>query len=123
MSENPNPNPNDAKPPPASVGMYTEAVNRHHNHHQILTGDAQIGGGGGGGEGGEGIDEYPESEGLEGDGLLDPGHNEHGDPQGAIAPHVGGNQLTLSFQGEVYVFDAVSPEKVKFFIPHFLFFF
>ncbi|KAK1269883.1 GATA transcription factor 24 [Acorus gramineus] len=26
---------------------------------------------------------------------------------------VGGNQLTLSFQGEVYVFDSVSPEKVQ----------
>lgn len=27
------------------------------------------------------------------------------------------DQLTLSFQGEVYVFDAVSPEKVRVFLP------
>lgn len=35
---------------------------------------------------------------------------------GAMIPHVGGgensNQLTLSFQDQVYVFDSVSPEKV-----------
>ncbi|KAI0504639.1 hypothetical protein KFK09_015591 [Dendrobium nobile] len=31
----------------------------------------------------------------------------------SIVPHVGGSQLTLSFQGEVYVFDCVSPEKVQ----------
>lgn len=36
---------------------------------------------------------------------------------GALIPHVGGSengdQLTLSFQGQVYVFDSVSPEKVQ----------
>ncbi|KAK3000387.1 hypothetical protein RJ639_022342 [Escallonia herrerae] len=37
-------------------------------------------------------------------------------PGAEIAPTAGGggaDQLTLSFQGEVYVFDAVSPEKVQ----------
>ncbi|PKU76665.1 GATA transcription factor 28 [Dendrobium catenatum] len=52
-----------------------------------------------------------ESEGMEGDGPSDPGHP--CDPQGMIVPHGGSNQLTLSFQGEVYVFDSVSPEKVQ----------
>ncbi|KAK8967742.1 GATA transcription factor 28 [Platanthera guangdongensis] len=31
----------------------------------------------------------------------------------AMVPQAGGSQLTLSFQGEVYVFDCVSPEKVQ----------
>lgn len=112
MSENPKPNPNSngVKPPPPSVNMYGETVNKH-NRHQLLAGDPQTGGGEG-----EGMEEDQESEGLEGDGLSDPGSNAHGDPQGVIAPHVGNNQLTLSFQGEVYVFDAVSPEKVKSFL-------
>ncbi|KAL8458854.1 hypothetical protein ACS0TY_035549 [Phlomoides rotata] len=39
------------------------------------------------------------------------------DNHGALIPHVGGsdnsNQLTLSFQGQVYVFDSVSPDKVQ----------
>ncbi|KAG0461666.1 hypothetical protein HPP92_021963 [Vanilla planifolia] len=52
-----------------------------------------------------------ESEGMEGDGPPDVGHS--GDPHGMILPHGGSNQLTLSFQGEVYVFDSVSPEKVQ----------
>ena len=32
--------------------------------------------------------------------------------EGVMLPQVGSNQLTLSFQGEVYVFDSVSPDKV-----------
>ncbi|KAJ0965597.1 hypothetical protein J5N97_026735 [Dioscorea zingiberensis] len=36
-----------------------------------------------------------------------------GDHIGLIVPPIGSNQLTLSFQGEVYVFDSVSPEKVQ----------
>ncbi|KAJ3696251.1 hypothetical protein LUZ60_001628 [Juncus effusus] len=37
------------------------------------------------------------------------------DPHLMVAANqpIGGNQLTLSFQNEVYVFDAVSPEKVQ----------
>ena len=41
-------------------------------------------------------------------------------PGSEIPPATGGggpDQLTLSFQGEVYVFDAVSPEKVGFSSP------
>ncbi|XP_020572684.1 GATA transcription factor 20-like [Phalaenopsis equestris] len=60
---------------------------------------------------GEDHDGMMESEEMEGDGPSDPGHP--GDPQGMIVPHGGSNQLTLSFQGEVYVFDSVSPEKVQ----------
>ncbi|KAH7688047.1 Zinc finger NHR/GATA-type protein [Dioscorea alata] len=35
------------------------------------------------------------------------------DQIGLIVPPVASNQLTLSFQGEVYVFDSVSPDKVQ----------
>ncbi|PKA52882.1 GATA transcription factor 24 [Apostasia shenzhenica] len=59
----------------------------------------------------EGEEGVMEGEEMEGDGPSDPGHMV--DPQGMIAPHGGSNQLTLSFQGEVYVFDSVSPEKVR----------
>lgn len=34
-----------------------------------------------------------------------------------VAGNGGADQLTLSFQGEVYVFDAVSPDKVRVFAP------
>ncbi|XP_062229705.1 GATA transcription factor 20-like isoform X2 [Phragmites australis] len=41
----------------------------------------------------------------------------HMDPHGAMVaatvPPISSNQLTLSFQGEVYVFDSVSPDKVQ----------
>lgn len=44
-------------------------------------------------------------------------------PQGPLVPQIGGsgtnNQLTLSFQGQVYVFDSVSPEKVN--LPFYVF--
>ncbi|XP_008799476.1 GATA transcription factor 20 isoform X2 [Phoenix dactylifera] len=52
-----------------------------------------------------------EGEGMEGDVPSD--HANLGDPHEVVAPQVPGNQLTLSFQGEVYVFDSVSPEKVQ----------
>ncbi|KAL5699613.1 hypothetical protein ACHQM5_030492 [Ranunculus cassubicifolius] len=56
------------------------------------------------------------SEGMEGDIPSDTGN--FSDHQGGGGGHIGippttGNQLTLSFQGEVYVFDSVSPEKVQ----------
>ncbi|XP_077214577.1 GATA transcription factor 28-like [Tasmannia lanceolata] len=44
-------------------------------------------------------------EGMEGDASTDPGNLQ--------VRSQGANQLTLSFQGEVYVFDSVSPEKVQ----------
>ena len=49
---------------------------------------------------------------MEADGLSGPSHL--GDTQPLVIVQPGGNQLTLSFQGEVYVFDSVSPEKVGF---------
>ena len=65
------------------------------------------------GGGVEGMDEDHEHDrDYDGDLGQDPGHLV--DQHTAIAPHIGSNQLTLSFQGEVYVFDSVSPEKVIF---------
>ncbi|XP_010276695.1 PREDICTED: GATA transcription factor 28 isoform X2 [Nelumbo nucifera] len=52
------------------------------------------------------------SEGMEADVPSD--HGALSDPHGSMPPRShGGNQLTLSFQGEVYVFDSVSAEKVQ----------
>ncbi|KAG6478760.1 hypothetical protein ZIOFF_062204 [Zingiber officinale] len=48
---------------------------------------------------------------MEADGLSGPSHL--GDTQPLVTVQPGENQLTLSFQGEVYVFDSVSPEKVQ----------
>ncbi|KAG6475944.1 hypothetical protein ZIOFF_065176 [Zingiber officinale] len=48
---------------------------------------------------------------MEADGLS--GLSHLGDTQPLVTVQPGGNQLTLSFQGEVYVFDSVSPEKVQ----------
>ncbi|XP_077238451.1 GATA transcription factor 28-like isoform X2 [Tasmannia lanceolata] len=44
-------------------------------------------------------------EGMEGDASSDPGNLQ--------VRNQGANQLTLSFQGEVYIFDSVSPDKVQ----------
>lgn len=44
-------------------------------------------------------------------------------PPGPSSGDGGADQLTLSFQGEVYVFDSVSPEKVSLFFPFSFFFF
>ncbi|KAK9282576.1 hypothetical protein L1049_005497 [Liquidambar formosana] len=53
------------------------------------------------------------SEGIEGDLPSDPGNLS--DNRSALVAQGGDNmnQLTLSFQGQVYVFDSVSPEKVQ----------
>lgn len=53
------------------------------------------------------------SEDMEGE--IHPDHGNLTDNHNAMVAHVGSdsnNQLTLSFQGQVYVFDSVSPEKV-----------
>lgn len=58
--------------------------------------------------GGDGMEDQNgvERDAMEGDMPSDAGNM-------ALIPDPGmGNQLTLSFQGEVYVFDSVSPEKV-----------
>ncbi|CAA6672173.1 unnamed protein product [Spirodela intermedia] len=59
--------------------------------------------------GGDGMDDQNgvERDGMEGDMPADAGN------MGMIPDPGMGNQLTLSFQGEVYVFDSVSPEKVQ----------
>ena len=51
------------------------------------------------------------AEGIDGELHNHPGNgsDNHGGMMGAITDN---NQLTLSFQGQVYVFDSVSPEKV-----------
>ncbi|KAL2243119.1 UNVERIFIED_CONTAM: GATA transcription factor 28 [Sesamum indicum] len=50
------------------------------------------------------------------DGDVAPDIGNQSDNHGQLIPQVGGtennNQLTLSFQGQVYVFDSVSPEKL-----------
>ncbi|KAG6490081.1 hypothetical protein ZIOFF_051363 [Zingiber officinale] len=48
---------------------------------------------------------------MEADGLSGPSHL--GDTQPLVTVQPGENQLTLLFQGEVYVFDSVSPKKVQ----------
>lgn len=56
------------------------------------------------------------SEDLEGDVPSNPGNLSEN--RSAMVDHDGGadsgDQLTLSFQGQVYVFDSVSPEKVVY---------
>ncbi|KAJ0985146.1 hypothetical protein J5N97_003502 [Dioscorea zingiberensis] len=63
------------------------------------------------GNGEEEQDGVAEVEGMDADQPTDLANL--GDHVGLIVPPVGSNQLTLSFQGEVYVFDSVSPEKVQ----------
>lgn len=58
-------------------------------------------------------DEGATGEGMEGDVQADPGNLADG--RGGLNVPAGGdnqNQLTLSFQGQVFVYDSVSPEKV-----------
>ncbi|KAJ4962772.1 hypothetical protein NE237_022711 [Protea cynaroides] len=70
---------------------------QHHNNGNAMGDDQEDGGG---------------SEGMEGDAPSD--HGNLSDPHGSMPSRGhGGNQLTLSFQGEVYVFDSVSAEKVQ----------
>lgn len=61
---------------------------------------------------GDEVEEELGDEGLEGADIhSDGGHP--GDPQSSLAARAQGtNQLTLSYQGEMYVFDTVPPEKV-----------
>ncbi|XP_072953111.1 GATA transcription factor 20-like [Typha angustifolia] len=98
MSDHPIHPPSDGKPyPPRRAPSHVE------------------GGGGHGGavEHSSGMEEEEEEEhemalevvGMDADGSVD--------PHAMVAHPIGNNQLTLSFQGEVYVFDSVSPEKVQ----------
>lgn len=63
---------------------------------------------------GDEVEEELGDEGMEGAEMhSDGGHP--GDPQSSLAARAqqGTNQLTLSYQGEMYVFDTVPPEKVQ----------
>uniref|UniRef100_A0A7N0R8V2 Uncharacterized protein n=1 Tax=Kalanchoe fedtschenkoi TaxID=63787 RepID=A0A7N0R8V2_KALFE len=82
-----------------------EAMNLHNSIEEAD--DDDDGGGGGGGR---------VEEGLNGGGEVVHHHALYAPPSTEFAPSVpagGPDQLTLSFQGEVYVFDAVSPDKVQ----------
>lgn len=99
-------------------GMMQYLQDQHHHelHHHMNNGDAidqeehgdnnNIGTSGG-------VDEVM-------DGDVEAGIGNQPDNHGTLIPHVGGsdisNQLTLSFQGQVYVFDSVSPDKVPSFL-------
>lgn len=117
MNENPS-RPIDPPTPLAGNHPYPMPV-----QGQISDVHAGTAAGGGGGDGhmiaGEhGIQRYGDLEGSGVEGMdADRDHEQNhdvGDPHTAIAPQIGSNQLTLSFQGEVYVFDSVSPDKVVF---------
>ncbi|KAK4427481.1 GATA transcription factor 28 [Sesamum alatum] len=97
------------------AGMMHYLQDQHHHglHHHLSNGNAidqdehgennNIGSSGG-------VNEV-----MDGDVAADIGNQS--DNHGQLIPQVGGtennNQLTLSFQGQVYVFDSVSPEKVQ----------
>lgn len=101
----------------SAAGMMQYLQDQHHHGlHHLSNGDAidqddhtndhNIGGSGG------------VNEGLDGEAAAAMGNQ--ADNHSAMMPHVGAtennnnnNQLTLSFQGQVYVFDSVSPEKVQ----------
>ncbi|XVF44872.1 hypothetical protein PTKIN_Ptkin02bG0158300 [Pterospermum kingtungense] len=86
--------------------------------------DVQTGGGGGGVGGGEETVDNPQIGYQETGGVVTVINNgmeeaSHANVYGqgsdltAVPSNAGADQLTLSFQGEVYVFDSVSPDKVQ----------
>ncbi|XP_043710433.1 GATA transcription factor 24-like [Telopea speciosissima] len=86
-----------AEPQPMDMHYMQEHDHAQHHNNGNDIDDQEDGGG---------------SEGLEGDVPSD--HGNLSDPHGSRPSRVhGGNQLTLSFQGEVYVFDSVSAETVQ----------
>lgn len=87
--------------------MHLQYVQEHDHHglHHLSNGSGVADGScGDGAVGGAEV--------VEGDVPSDPGNLS--DNHNAMVDHGGdsGDQLTLSFQGQVYVFDSVSPEKV-----------
>ncbi|KAJ7952052.1 GATA transcription factor [Quillaja saponaria] len=90
--------------------MHVRYVQEHEHHglHHMSNGngmddDHHTGGGGDGGG----------SEGVEGDVPSNPGNLPDNHITMVDQGTDSGDQLTLSFQGQVYVFDSVSPEKVQ----------
>ncbi|KAF3430964.1 hypothetical protein FNV43_RR25694 [Rhamnella rubrinervis] len=88
--------------------MHLQYVQEHDHHglHHLSNGSGVADGSSGDGAAGG-------AEVVEGDVPSDPGNLS--DNRNAMVDHGGdsGDQLTLSFQGQVYVFDSVSPEKVQ----------
>lgn len=79
----------------------------HHGHHGMHSNDEN----GGGGE--EHDEDAGDEEGLDEADMHSDGGGHPGDQPAALAVRTqGSTQLTLSYQGEVYVFDTVPPEKV-----------
>ncbi|EPS64769.1 hypothetical protein M569_10010, partial [Genlisea aurea] len=89
-------------------GHYLQDQHHRGLHHHVIDGDDQ-------GDidniGSSGTANDP----MDGDAAAELGNQSDG--QGALVPHVGAtennNQLSLSFQGHVYLFESVSPEKVQ----------
>lgn len=82
--------------------------NNHHQHHHLNNSNNQQMQAHGHGHGGGGMEEM----GVNQHALYVP-ESEIQPVNSAAGANGGADQLTLSFQGEVYVFDAVSPEKVQ----------
>lgn len=85
-------------------------VRAHHGHHGHGMHNSE--------ENGVGVEEHDDDPGDE-EGLdeaemhSDGGGNPGDAPQALAVRTQGSTQLTLSYQGEVYVFDTVPPEKVR----------
>lgn len=80
---------------------------KHHSLQHVNNGDV-MGNELDDGNGGGGV-----SEGMEGDMGSHPGNLSDNHSEMVVQGNENGDQLTLSFQGQVYVFDSVSPEKVQ----------
>lgn len=89
-------------------GLEGDHVHGHHGHG--MHGNEENGAGGGE----EHDDDAGDEEGLDEADMHSDGGGHPGDQPVALAVrNQGSTQLTLSYQGEVYVFDTVPPEKVN----------
>jgi hypothetical protein len=85
--------------------MHLHYPHPHHPHGHMMDRDEN-------GLGEEAEDESGDDGLEEADMHSDGGHP--GDPQSSLTARVQGtDQLTLTYQGEVYVFDTIPPEKVS----------
>ncbi|KAG9440187.1 hypothetical protein H6P81_020352 [Aristolochia fimbriata] len=99
------------------INSHPPGAESHHMHGMHLPGQMDaVGPGGNGGPIVEHYDDGGADEGMEGGGdeAMEEVAIDTVDPNFALPLRTQGmNQLMLSFQGEVYVFHAVSPEKVQ----------
>ncbi|KAE8716743.1 GATA transcription factor 28 [Hibiscus syriacus] len=106
------------------ISMYDSgAMNLQQNLEEEQDDDVPRGGGEGGGGGEESVDNpqigYQESSDVltvVNNGMEEPSHVHiygKGSDLAGGSGNAGADQLALSFQGEVYVFDSVSPDKVQ----------